>query len=114
MRDDRGRLPPFFTSWPVVPGWTRRLRNRLALRSFDAATAPLLGYLNSRRRAMGLPRHRRFDDTFSDLACLSVLPPELEPAFVEDGRPFRFVGPLVDSIEREASERPETENLGLN
>jgi zeaxanthin glucosyltransferase len=103
VRRDGGRLPPFFTPWPPIPTTMRRLRNLAVFALFDAAYLPLLSHLNRRRRELGLVRHRRIDDTFSDRVCLAALPAALEPR-VDDGRPFHLIGPFVEAAAREASE----------
>jgi MGT family glycosyltransferase len=112
VRRDGGRLPPFFTPWRPIPTAARRLRNLAAFAAFDAAYLPLLSHLNRRRRELGLRRHRRIDDTFSDRACLAALPAALEPA-VDDGRPFHLIGPFVDVNGREASDERRADRIAF-
>lgn len=92
--EDPGQPPPF-TLWPYEDSPRARLRNRLGYAAWRWSMWPTLAVLNRYRRAWGLRRFRLMDDSYSPLAQISQLFPEMDfPRSVMPGC-FHYVGSLA-------------------
>jgi MGT family glycosyltransferase len=86
--------PPSFTAWPYEEGLRARLRNRLGYAGWRWFIRPARQVINRRRKAWGLRPFRRMDESYSSLAQISQLFPELD--FPRSAMPdcFHYVGAL--------------------
>jgi zeaxanthin glucosyltransferase len=87
--------PPPFTPWQYENTRLARLRNRLGYAGWRWFIRPTLRVLNRYRRAWGLRRLKCIDDSYSSLAQISQLFPELD--FPRSAMPscFHYVGALA-------------------
>ena len=88
-------LPPAFTPWPYAPA--SRFRNRLGYAEWHWFIGPALRMINRYRRAWGLPRFRRIDDSFSSLAQISQLCEGFDFPRREIPPYFHYVGSLASN-----------------
>jgi zeaxanthin glucosyltransferase len=88
-------LPPVFTSWPYEDSGRARLRNRLGYAGWRWFMRPTLRVLNRYRKTWGLRRFRDMDESYSSLAQISQLFPQLD--FPRSALPacFHYVGALT-------------------
>jgi zeaxanthin glucosyltransferase len=91
-------VPPPFTPWAPSDAWPALLRNALGYLASDVALRAVHRVLAQQRRAWGLRRWRRMDESFSPLAQISQQPAAfdfprraLPPTFHYCG-PFRHAG----------------------
>lgn len=96
-------IPPNFTPWTNAPGRLARWRNIGAYAAWHRLLRSPLRRLNRHRRAHGLPPLRRLDDTFSRLAQISQLSPDLD--FPRPSAPphFHHIGSLAATRPENAS-----------
>jgi zeaxanthin glucosyltransferase len=92
--EDSGQPPPF-TLWPYKEGRRARLRNRLGYAGWRWFMRPTLKMLNRYRKTWGLRRFAWLDDSYSSLAQISQLFPEMD--FPRSAMPacFHYVGSLA-------------------
>lgn len=90
-------VPPPFVSWTYRPTPWDRARNRIAYRLSDQLIAPINRALNRYRRRWGLPRVSEPDQTFSPLAQLSQMIPELDFPRRKLPQRFHYLGPFVEA-----------------
>lgn len=93
-------VPPPFTGWGYRDSWLARLRNRIGYAGSERVMAPVTGILRTYRQKWKLPPHQKPDDSFSNLAQISQLPPAFD--FPRRSLPncFEYVGPLRDAVSR--------------
>ena len=90
-------VPPTFVDWKYSEAFWAKWRNEVAYFVFDRLVSPINHTLNFYRRKWGLPAVRKPDDTFSPLAQLCTIIPELT---YPKGKPlsnFHYTGPMLDS-----------------
>ena len=100
---DPGQPPPF-TSWPYEDSRRARLRNRLGYAGWRWFMRPTLRVINRYRKVWGLGRFASMDDSYSPLAQISQLFPELD--FPRSRMPacFHYVGSLTADRQERRSE----------
>lgn len=88
-------LPPPFTLWRFENSRRARLRNAFGYAGWRWFMWPTLRVLNRYRKAWGLRRYARMDDSYSDLAQISQFFPEFD--FPRSSLPdcFHYVGSLA-------------------
>ena len=105
MNEEAG-VPPLVTGWGWRPGWSGRLRNRIAYLAFGYATRRILKRLNDYRAGRRLPPARNRGDLSSRLAQIAQLPLELDFPRRELPGCFHYTGPLSDPSARQPAEFP--------
>ena len=87
-------IPPPFVPWGYSGSAWARLRNRIGYSVTDRLIAPINATINRHRRGWGLKPIRTPDDTFSPLAQLSQMVPEID--FPRRALPpnFHYLGPF--------------------
>ncbi len=98
VQDDR--IPPFCFGWRAGRGWCSRLRNRLGMRLLSRVAAPILGAVNTQRRAWGLKALEHSTDALSRLAQIAQLPEILEFEYGDRPPLLHYTGPFVDARQR--------------
>ena len=91
-------VPPPFTGWGYRDNWLARFRNCVGYAASERVMAPVTGILRKYRLKWKLTPHKRPDDSFSNLAQISQLPPAFD--FPRRALPncFEYVGPLRDAL----------------
>lgn len=89
-------IPPPFMPWAYSATPWGRLRNRIGYGLSDLLISPINRVLNRYRTAWGLRPVSRPDDTFSSLAQLSQMIPELDFPRRELPPSFHYLGPFLD------------------
>ncbi len=89
-------IPPPFMPWSYGSDPWRRLRNRLGYGISDLLISPINRVLNRYRRDWGLKPISRPNETFSPLAQLSQMIPELDFPRRELPPPFHYLGPFLN------------------
>jgi zeaxanthin glucosyltransferase len=97
-------IPPPFMAWPYRATAVARARNRIGYALSDLLIAPINRAINRYRRRWGLRPIAQPDDTFSPLAQLCQLIPELDFPRRELPACFHYLGPFYD--ERSAGAAP--------
>lgn len=89
-------IPPPFMAWPYRSTALGRARNRIGYALSDLLIAPINRAINRYRRRWGLRPIAQPDDTFSPLAQLCQLIPELDFPRRELPACFHYLGPFYD------------------
>jgi UDP:flavonoid glycosyltransferase YjiC (YdhE family) len=90
-------IPPSFLPWNYRPDLFGRLRNHLAYAVCDGIVRPINRTINVYRRRWGLPPIRSPEDTFSRLAQLSQMVPELDFPRAQKPDVLHYLGPFRDN-----------------
>lgn len=99
-------VPPPFTDWPYEEGGRARRRNRRGYASWHWYIRPALKIINRYRREAKLPTFDHIDQTYSSLAQLCQLCPEIDFPHEELPAEFHYVGPLGANRPRADSDFP--------
>lgn len=88
-------VPPPFTAWANGQDrWSHR-RNRIAFAAWRWHLGPTMRIINRHRRSWGLRPFGHPDDTFSPLAQISQMCPELDFPRLDPPRHFHHIGSLA-------------------
>jgi zeaxanthin glucosyltransferase len=93
--NEESSLPPPFTLWRYAEGRQAQLRNRLGYACWHWFLRPTIKLINHYRKTWELPPLSRIDDSFSPLAQISQLFPELDFPRSELPQVFHYVGSLA-------------------
>jgi UDP:flavonoid glycosyltransferase YjiC (YdhE family) len=99
-------VPPCTLPWSHRVGFGARLRNWAGNAVFEWIFSRVRGTINRQRRAWGLPAVRGLNDTFSGLAQVAQLPPDLELPGRRLPPGFHHTGPWTDAAGREPVDFP--------
>ncbi|MFC1811277.1 glycosyltransferase [Thermodesulfobacteriota bacterium] len=87
-------VPPPHTDWEFAPGRRARWQNRLGYAARNWLVRPVLKRINRYRQGWNLPPVKHVDETYSSLAQLCQLCPEMDFLRREMPGVFHYVGPL--------------------
>lgn len=99
-------VPPQCTGWSYREGRWPLLRNRLGYTAWHLFLRPAIKTINRFRRDQGLKPLKEINDTFSPMAQLSQMCPELDFPRAHLSRNFHYIGSLAEGRPERTSDFP--------